>query len=100
MTFALRSKAWQPRGVTATEKEWLSSSLLGDLANGKLDPVDEQKKMDWDYSVYAIESPVTWDILEKLTNTNIEDWKLPVGWFLKPYEVFFVVCFHIVFIIT
>jgi len=39
VTFALRSKAWQPQGVTATEKEWLSSSLLSDLANGKLDPV-------------------------------------------------------------
>jgi len=44
VTFALCSKTWQPQDITATEKEWLSFSLLSDLANGKLDPVNKEKK--------------------------------------------------------
>jgi len=104
---ALQTETWHPPQlhtlpcVVGLPKSWYASSVFQGLIDGVFDPelpdhVEHTDKIpypEWDFNEYSVKSSMYFNCLEKFTNTNIEEWRIPSTFYWEHEEVCLLFCF-------
>ena len=91
MLHALQTETWHPLQlhtlpcVVGLPKAWYVSSVFKSLIESAFDPelpdnVQHTVKNpypEWDFKEYSVKSSIFFNCLEKFTNINIEEWRIP-----------------------